>query len=191
MTWTTMPDLDSIAHLEVVVDAGLPIRPSDREQAKRIVRHGFADAGLWPRACGNVGPRPGAPTRALQIGRQLLVDRLLFDEIRAAREHRAARHDSQRRQRLQELADLQTIATGIGVRQVTAVREPDYRRTTFRAHLEPEGAPFAGVTVRFDDADMARHRNTTAVIVAVATALRAALVEHKLDEEDAGRAGAR
>lgn len=187
--WTAMPNLDTITGLEVVVSPVLPAPPSDREQARRIVRHGYADAGMWAKTLGDVGPRPGVPTRALLAGRQLIVDRLLAEEIRDALTRRREQAEARKRRAAQQRADLQAIATSLGVRHVSAVREPDYGRTTYRAHLEAEGELADTVDVRFEDHELVRHPNTTAVIAAVAHSLRRALVERKLDEEQAARGG--
>jgi hypothetical protein len=97
-TMTGVPDLAEIAGLDVVVTRMLPQPPSPGEDARRIVRHGFADAGLWPTAAGDVGPRPGEPTRAIRIGRQLLVDGDLAEQIRD-RADRDRRNAERRRRR--------------------------------------------------------------------------------------------
>lgn len=58
--------------VQVHVTDMLPIVPSDAENARRIVRHGFAAAraetGLaifFPDSLGDVGPAPGAETHAI------------------------------------------------------------------------------------------------------------------------------
>jgi hypothetical protein len=191
-TMTAMPPLAELAGLDVVPSRMLPAPPSPGEDARRIVRHGFHDAGLWPAACGEVGPRPGQPTRAIKIGRQLLVDHLLWDEIRTEADRQRRRADSARRRQAQERADLQAIATSLGVRRVTAHLEPDYARTLYRAHTEPEGAAWKdGPQVRIDHDELRRLPNTSAVIAHVAHRLRQVLAERKLDEEEAARGGDR
>ena len=189
---TAAPPLDQLIGVDVVPSRMLPAPPSPGEDARRIVRHGFADAGYWPAAAGEVGPRPGVPTRAILMGRTLLVDYQLADEIRDRVDVARRNTESRRRRQAQELADLQAIATSLGVRAVTAHREPDYARTLYRAHTEPEGAVWkGGPQVRIDHDELRRLRNTSAVIAYVAHRLRQALVEHKLDDEEAARGGDR
>lgn len=57
--------------LDIVVSDLLPMPPSPGEEARRIVRHGFAAArritgraALFPDAAGAVGPLPGDQTHA-------------------------------------------------------------------------------------------------------------------------------
>ena len=189
-SWTTMPDLDELDGLAVTPSSALPMRPSPREDARRIVRHGFADAGMWPRTAGEVGPRPGEPIRAIRAGSLVYVDRDMADQIWAAAAALRERLAARRRAEGQTMADNQAIATALGVRRVSRLWFPHCRRTVFRAHLEREGEPFDGVKVVYADRDLARHPNTTAIIVTAARDLRAKLAERKLDEEDAARGGA-
>lgn len=188
---TAMPPVDELAGLDIVVSPALPMQPSPAEDARRIVRHGYHDAGMWPAAAGEVGPRPGAPTRAMKIGRQLLVDRLLVDEIRREQDRRRHRAERERRRREQELADLQAIATSIGVRRVTAYDYPDVERMIYRAHLGPEGTYGVHVDVSLPWGKLARHPNTSERIAYVAAQLRTKLAEYRVDEEAAARGGDR
>lgn len=57
--------------LPIVESTALPLHPTHREDARRIVRHGLADVLAWLGE--HPGPRPGEPTHALIIGGRLLV----------------------------------------------------------------------------------------------------------------------
>lgn len=74
--------------LEVHVSPTLPVDPSVGEDARRFVRHAYARAraasGLamyFPDSCGDVGPKPGQPTHALQMGNRLLVSQEYWDRL--------------------------------------------------------------------------------------------------------------
>lgn len=187
---STVQDFDPLTAAQlgtpVVVSELLPFAPTPGEDARRIVRHGYAAArdelgraAYFPDTLGDIGPKPGEKTHALWgIHDKLFVSQELHDRIRETTRRRAEQAMAAERRRQQELADLRAIATTLGVRKVTAHREPDYRRTLYRAHLEPEGATWAGgPQVRIEDHELARHPNTTAIIVDVATRLRAAIDE--------------
>lgn len=174
----------------VVVSSLLPRPPSDREVARRIVRHGYHDAGLLAPAAGDVGPRPHEQIRALWVDGTIHVDAALAQQLREDRLIAHARHVADAQRRAQDRAYLQAIATSLGVRKVTAHREPDYMRTLYRAHLEPEGTVWTGgPQVRIDDDDMPDAADRYGAVAYVAGRLRTALAEHKLDEETDARPG--
>jgi hypothetical protein len=70
----------------VVVSPALPIQPSHREDARRIVRHGYTDVLAWLGE--EVGPKPGELTHAL-LGKDaphgapvLMVSQQYLDKLR-------------------------------------------------------------------------------------------------------------
>lgn len=175
--------------LDMVVSSGLPMIPSDGENARRIVRHGFHAAGLLPDVDQPVGPRPFEPTRALLAGRILFVDHELALEI----DHRTqvARQreldEQQQARRWQSVVDRVSAALGLERDQVTAFRRDHMLfETTFRV-------TGVGTTldVQVDDDTIARaardRHDVNGPAIAVAKQIRAALVERRLDDEEAGR----
>lgn len=65
--------------MPVVVTPTLPADPGPGEDARRIVRHGLRNVLEW---LGEpVGPRPGDPTNALQVGPVLYVSPALADAL--------------------------------------------------------------------------------------------------------------
>lgn len=181
------PPATVVGTMRVLVSPILPIEPSPGEVARRIVRHGFHAAGLLPDVDQPVGPKPGDRIRALEIHGALYVDAALGEELKAeaARSRERAWADGRRAAR--ERVDLGVIAGMIGVPHVTALREPDYLRTLFRAHLEPEGTTWTGgPQIRIDDEDLAR-LDPWKRRAFVATRLRQAVVEWKLDDEEGAR----
>lgn len=68
--------------VKVVVSNVLPILPTPRQDATRIVRHGLAD---WVAYIGEqVGPKPGEPIHALMIGGTMHASRAFYGRIQAA-----------------------------------------------------------------------------------------------------------
>jgi hypothetical protein len=178
--------------LDLVVSSGLPLEPSPGEIGRRIVRHGFNDAGLLPASCGPVGPRPGDRTRAIRAGSMLFVDRELALEI--DRRHRLAqrrrRDEQQQQQRWIAVVDRVSAALGLDRDRVTAFRRDDrLAETTFRVMLSAT----SWLDVPVDDEVVARaardRHDVNGPAIAIAKAVRAALVERKLDEEEVGRSG--
>jgi hypothetical protein len=176
--------------LDLVVTSGLPLLPSDGTNARRIVRHGFHDAGLLPSSCGPVGPRPGEPTRALRAGRILFVDRELALEIdrRAELERRNAAYRDAQALRWRSVLDRTSAALGLDRDRVSAFKRDDrLGEITVRASLDP----FDPVDVVVTDEDIARSATSANDIngpaALLVSRLRAALVERRLDDEEAGR----
>lgn len=174
----------------VLVSPLLPVEPSPAEIARRIVRHGYHDAGLLPDVEGEVGPRPGDKIRAIEAHGRLFVDAELARELAAEAARARDRAWAGSRRIARERVDLGVIAQMLGVPWVEALREPDYFRTLYRAHLEPEGAVWTGgPQVRISDAELAGVvvRDPWRRRAYIAGKLRKAVVEWKLDEEEAGR----
>lgn len=71
--------------LRIMKTEGMPIEPSDGENARRIVRHGFAatytDFEQWD---GPVGLAPGEPIHWLRMGGTLLCSAEQYLILRAA-----------------------------------------------------------------------------------------------------------
>lgn len=185
--------------LDLVVSSGLPIDPSPGEIGRRIARHGFNDAGLLPASCGPVGPKPTDQTRAIRAGSILFVDRELAlaidrrvaaDRAREQRRRREARERMEQEQRWLAVIDRVSAALGLDRDQVTAFRRDDQLfTTTFRV----KASATSYVDVPIDDEILARHArdryDVNGPAIAIAKAVRHALVEQKLDEEEAGRSG--
>jgi hypothetical protein len=185
--------------LDLVVSSGLPIEPSPGEIGRRIARHGFNDAGLLPASCGPVGPRPGDQTRAIRAGSILFVDRELAlaidrresaERAREQRRRRDERHRLEQERRWLAVIDRASAALGLDRDQVKAFRRDDMLfTTTFRVMTSATSY----VDVPIDDDVIARSATSAHDVngpaVAIAKAVRAALVERKLDEEEAGRSG--
>lgn len=69
-----------LGDVRVVVSPMLPISPSIGEQARRFVRHGYADVLEWLGE--SVGPEPEAPTHAMQAGDVLFVSAEYMETLR-------------------------------------------------------------------------------------------------------------
>lgn len=74
--------------LRVVVSPLLPMPPSHKEDARRIVRHGLAARTLSGMTVGvlewlgeDVGPAPGVPTTALIIGDTLHTSAAIYEDL--------------------------------------------------------------------------------------------------------------
>jgi hypothetical protein len=70
----------SLTDMRVIVSDALPTYPSHREDARRIVRHGYADVLAWLGE--EVGPKPGAPTHVYRTARSLIVSPEAYERIK-------------------------------------------------------------------------------------------------------------
>lgn len=182
------PPATTLGTMRVLVTPVLPIEPSPGEIARRIVRHGFNDAGLLPFAEGDVGPKPGDRIRALEIHGALYVDAELGEQLKREGELARDRAWAEGRERARVRVELAVIAQMVGVERVVAYRvEHQLDRTLYRI---PSGEDLAGdwvAEVWIDHDDLRRAGDEWQRRKYVATRLRAALVEAKLDDEEAGR----
>lgn len=175
--------------LDLVVSSGLPMPPSDRENARRIVRHGFHAAGLLPLVDQPVGPRPGEPTRALLAGRILFVDHELALELDRQRDVEQQRQRDRERAnaRMVSIVDRAAAALGLDRNQLLAQRT-DHRLSETRFDVQIGGRV---TQVWVDDETIARaardRYDINGPAIAIAQQIRTALVERKLDDEEAGR----
>lgn len=65
--------------LDVVIEKHmLPMVPSDRENARRYVRHAYGTGYV----IGPLGPEPGAVTHAIRVGKTLYVSQDAYNKIR-------------------------------------------------------------------------------------------------------------
>lgn len=199
----------------VIVSSALPFQPSPAEDARRIVRHGFARARtetgracFYPDSLGEVGPPPGEPTEAMWLGDRVAVSAELAERLKAEEARRA---DVEARNRIwkavedrrwRKITDGIRAAINVGLGYswggpVTAVTS--YRldirldETYFRAHLESELEEIHGVTYAMTHEDIRRALDggDAELVRVVANALligvRRHLAERKIDDEEAGR----
>jgi hypothetical protein len=81
-----MPSPEYLFGFRVIIEPGLPLVPSDAENARRIVRHGMRDVLKWLRE--DVGPAPFEETHCFfgvnpTTGQRLVfLSRKLYHEIR-------------------------------------------------------------------------------------------------------------
>jgi hypothetical protein len=69
-----------LAGIQVIESDLLPIYPTHRQDATRIVKHGLADVLEWLGE--KVGPMPGEPTHMLMIGRDLHASAAMVGKFR-------------------------------------------------------------------------------------------------------------
>ncbi len=74
-----MSGVDALMSMPVYVSNALPMPPSTREWARRIVRHGLADVLEWLGE--DVGPAPDDQTHAIRAGRQFFVSPSLYETL--------------------------------------------------------------------------------------------------------------
>lgn len=74
--------------IPVLIHPALPMHPSPREDARRMVRHGLADVLAWLGE--DVGPEPGAATHVMYVadpagggGEVLAISWELHDQLKA------------------------------------------------------------------------------------------------------------
>lgn len=181
--------------MRVLVTPVLPIEPSPAEVARRIVRHGaFAarkETGYgahFADSLGDVGPKPGDKIRAIQIHGALYVDAQLAEELKAEGARARERAWAEGRERAKIRIELQVIAQMVDVPRVVAY-QVDHKldQTLYRI---PTGEDLAGdwaAEAWIDHEDLRRAGDDWQRRKLVATRLRAALVEAKLDDEEAAR----
>lgn len=80
MSTQTQPAWAFLPGVQVHVSSALPLVPSDAENARRLVRHGYAsaraetgEAMYFPDSLGKVGPEPGEETHAVMVGADSLT----------------------------------------------------------------------------------------------------------------------
>lgn len=199
----------------VIVSSALPFQPSPGEDARRIVRHGFARlrtetgrACFYPDSLGEVGPAPGAPTEAMWLGDRVAVSAQLAEKLKA---EAAVRADVEARNRLwkavqdrrwRKITDGIRAAVNVGLGHswggpVTAVTsyKLDHRldETLFRANLASELEEIHGAVFTMRDEEIRRHLSggDAELVRVVANALlvgvRRHLAEIKVADEEAGR----